>query len=620
MTLRPYQQKAHDAAWAHVKVCHDPCLIEAATGAGKSHIIASLAETIHVHTGKRVLCLAPSAELVVQNREKFLATGAKASTFSASAGAKELKYPVVFGSPMTVKNRISQFCQHGEKRYAAVIVDEAHGITPTLKSIIATMKEANPMLRVIGTTATPYRMRTGYIFEMWPDGTVNNPENEAVKPFFKLLVDRITAPELIEMGFLTPPSVGSPVADGYDTSDMQVNSRGQFDKADVDRAYHGKGRLTASIVSDVIAQCRDRKGVIFFAATVQHAQEVLESLPPELSAIVTGTTLKRDRDDILRRFKSQEIKYLVNVAVLTTGFDAPHVDCIAILRKTESPGLWAQIMGRGLRLDDGKADCLVLDYTSNIEDHFPDGDLFDPKISAYSGKAKKIIAICPDCEYENLFSIRKKKDENGKPQGMTLDKHGYEVDLAGHRIETPDGPAPGHYGRQCMALHLMRGKYVRCSYRWTSKECPKCKEKNDIAARHCTSCKSELVNPNDKLYVDFKLFKADPTHVQTDKVISLTVRDGISKAGNKTVRADFVTPYRSFSVWFVPEHGRRDWLMFAAATEDIDVGNIPMTVTYKKEPSGFYRMLDLNKEADHEPEEAPVPGFWGPDISRPVSR
>ncbi len=108
MTLRPYQQKAHDAAWAHVKQSYDPCLIEAATGAGKSHIIAQLAETIHVHTGKRVLCLAPSAELVVQNRAKFLATGAKASTFSASAGAKELKYPVVFGSPLTVKNNINR--------------------------------------------------------------------------------------------------------------------------------------------------------------------------------------------------------------------------------------------------------------------------------------------------------------------------------------------------------------------------------------------------------------------------------------------------------------------------------------------------------------------------------
>lgn len=606
MTLRPYQQKAHDAAWAHVKKCHDPCLIEAATGAGKSHIIAALAETIHNHTGKRVLCLAPSAELVVQNREKFLATGAKASMFSASAGAKELRYPVVFGSPLTVKNRISRFCQQGEKGYAAVIVDEAHGITPTLKSIIAAMKEANPMLRVIGTTATPYRMKTGYIFDIWPDDKTNGP-SMATAPFFTKLVDRITAPELIEMKFLTPPTVGSPGADGYETADMKLNSRGQFDAADVDRAYHGKGRLTADIVADVVAQCRDRKGVLFFAATVQHAGEVLESLPPEMSAIVTGTTPKKERDDILRRFKAQHIKYLVNVAVLTTGFDAPHVDCIAILRKTESAGLWAQIMGRGLRLDDGKADCLVLDYTSNIDDHFPDGDLFDPHIEAAvpGEKGAGMSAECPDCGYENTFT------ENPDCADFDIDAAGYCIDLNGIRIKTEYGPMPGHFGRRCNAHHLMRGTYVRCAYRWTSKPCPECDAPNDISARYCGECKAELVNPNEKLKADFKRLKNDPTRPQTDKVLGMIVRDGISRNGNKTVRADFVTPWRSFSVWFTPESTfwklKQAWENFSDATDHGKTN--PQTVTYCKDAaSGFYRVLDFNREADHEPEPT-IPGL-----------
>lgn len=386
MTLRPYQQSAHDAAWAHIRSSIDPCLIEAATGAGKSHIIAALAETIHNATGKRVLCLAPSAELVVQNREKYLATGNKASMFSASAGGKELRHKVVFGSPLTVKNRISRFKQG----YAAVIVDEAHGLTPTLIGIIESMREGNPNLRVIGTTATPYRMNSGYIFRIWPDGK-SNDDRTTRDPYFVKLVDRITAPELIEMGFLTPPAIGKAGAEGYDTSGMKVNSRGQFDKADVDKAYHGKGRLTSQIVADVVTQCQHRKGVMFFAATIQHAEEVMESLPPELSALVTGTTSKRERDSVLRKFKARRVKYLVNVAVLTTGFDAPHVDCIAILRKTESAGLFTQIIGRGLRLDDDKPDCLILDYTSNIDDHFPDGDVFEPKIEA-KGKKKRAKA------------------------------------------------------------------------------------------------------------------------------------------------------------------------------------------------------------------------------------
>lgn len=599
MPLRPYQQEAHDAAWQHVKTSIETCLIEAATGAGKSHIIAALAHTIHGHTGKRVLCLAPSAELVTQNREKFLATGNRASMFSASAGGKELRYPVVFGSPLTVKNRISRFADG----YAAVIVDEAHGLTPTLKSIIDAMRAGNPKLRVIGTTATPYRMGDGYIFRMWPDGRVND-DYTTRDPYFMNLVSRITAPELIGMGFLTPPVIGTPGAEGYDTSAMQVNARGQFDKADVDKAYHGKGRLTSQIVADVIEQCRNRQGVMFFAATIQHAQEVMESLPPELSAIVTGATPKRERDSILARFKDRQIKYLVNVAVLTTGFDAPHVDCIAILRKTESAGLWAQIMGRGLRLDDGKADCLVLDYTSNIDDHFPDGDLFDPKIEAKRNKEKGdgISAECPECGYENTFAA------NPDYADFPVDPNGYCLDLAGNQVMTEHGPLPAHYGRRCFGMHKTGpgGTYERCGYRWTFKECPECQEPNDIAARYCVKCKCEIVDPNEKLRADFKRLKRDPSQVQTDEVLSMDLREGLSAAGNTTVRVDFVTPYRSFSVWFVPESRgwkqRQEWADFVKATDGGT--HKPNTVTYRKEESGFYRVIDLNRSADREPTAA----------------
>jgi DNA repair protein RadD len=592
---RPYQQHAHDAAWDHIKGSVEPCLIEAATGAGKSIVISMLADTIHRNTGKRVLCLAPSAELVVQNREKFLATGNKASMFSASAGGKELRHKVVFGSPLTVKNRISSF----KSGYAAVIVDECHGITPTLKDIIEAMRDGNPNLRVIGTTATPYRMNTGYIFRMWPDGKVND-DARARDPYFTKLADRITAPELIGMGFLTPPVVGTVGSEGYDTSAMQVNARGQFDKADLDRAYHGKGRLTADIVADVVNQCRGRKGVMFFAATVQHAQEVMESLPPELSAIVIGTTPKRERDSILKRFKARQIKYLVNVSVLTTGFDSPHVDCIAILRKTESAGLWAQIMGRGLRLDDGKAECLILDYTSNIDDHFPDGDLFDPQIEAKNAKEKGegIDAECPDCGYDNTFSA------NPDAAEFAVDKNGYCLDLAGNQVQTDHGPMPAHYGRRCWGMHRAgRGKYERCAYRWTGKDCPECGESNDIAARYCCNCKAEIVDPNEKLVAEFKKLKRTPSEMQTDQVSSLVLREGVSRAGNPTLRADIITPYRSFSVWFQPEarwsKQQAQYNALRAFTRD---DAVPSTVTYRKMDTGFYEVFAWNQPADVEPE------------------
>ena len=604
MTLRPYQQRALDASIKWMCQSTEPFLIEAATGAGKSHIIAEAAKTIHHKTGKRVLCLAPSAELVKQNREKYLATGNPASLFSASAGGKDLRHPVVFGSPLTVKNRISRFCAQGDAGFALVVVDECHGITPTVQGIIEQMRSANPYLRVMGLTATPYRLGSGYIFKMWPDGRVNS-DGQARAPYFTACVDEIKAPELIEAGYLTPPVIGQINADGYDTSGMSLNSRGQFDAADVDKAYHGHGRKTSAIVADVVAQSRGRNGVMFFAATVQHAQEVLASLPPELSAIVTAETKQAERASMLRRFKDRQIKYLVNVSVLTTGFDAPHVDVIAILRKTESVGLLQQIIGRGLRLDHGKSDCLVLDYTDNIDDHCPDGDLFAPIIIA--GKAPGdqggFKAECEWCGYVNDFTPR--PDAEDFIDAELVDAHGYCLTTDGRRVETDFGPMAAHSGRRCVGQvrNASTGSFDRCEYRWTSKDCPHCDEPNDIAARYCIGCKAEIVDPNEKLRVNFRAKKRDPSKLQCDEVLSMERRPGVSAKGNNTLRLDFVTPYRSFSIWLLPDAGfsraRRDWQMFQNATNGGQ--DAPKTVSYRKEESGFYRVFGYNDPADQEP-------------------
>lgn len=271
MTLRPYQQEAHDAVMDWVRKNRSPCLIEAATGAGKSHIIAAISATVHsISKGKHVLVLQPSAELVEQNAEKYRATGAKCSIFSASAGEKSLKHPVVFGTPLTVKNRISRF----GNQFAAVVIDECHGITPTVLTIIDHMKNANPNLRVVGLSATPYRMNTGYIFGQWPDGKPVS-ESETKEPYFGACVYRIRARTLIDAEYLTPPIVGRIHAESYETLRMKLNARGQFDAEDIDRAFLGHGRKTAAIIADIIENSRDRQGVLIFASTVRHAQECM---------------------------------------------------------------------------------------------------------------------------------------------------------------------------------------------------------------------------------------------------------------------------------------------------------------------------------------------------------
>lgn len=591
MTLRPYQSEAAKAAEYHLRRFVDPCLIEAATGAGKSHIIAHIAGWLHdISGGKRVLCLAPSKELIEQNHAKYLATGNPASIFSASAGSKSTRHPVVFGTPLTVKNAISRF----KNNLCGVVIDEAHGITPTVREIIDALRESNENLRVIGTTATPYRMGTGYIFREWPDGRING-EDTCREPYFGKCVYRIAGPELIEQGYLTKPVVGAHI-EGYDTSGLVLKPNGKFDDATVDAAFVGHGRKTASVVADVIEKSRGRKGVVFFAATVRHAHEIMASLPPQLSAIITGTT--QGRDKILKRFDQQEIKYLVNVGVLTTGWDCTHVDVIAILRRTESVGLLQQIIGRGLRLHEGKRDCIILDYADNIDTHCPDGDLFRPVVKSKSASTGNgaVIAQCPDCGYENEFNRHK------DAIGYQLDRSGYCIDTFGDQIQTEHGPMPGHYGRRCFGVVKIGADYERCSYRWTSKECPTCGEGNDIAARYCHSCKGEIVDPNAKLAMEFAAFKKDPTKTQTDEVVKVDFRHGVSAKGNETVRADWVTPWRHFSTWHLPHasfsKGKKDWERFALATHNATVP--PKTISYVKD-GDFFRILAFDMDADCAP-------------------
>lgn len=615
MQLRPYQNAACDAALGWLRRSVDPCLIDAAPAAGKSFMIARLANALHkISGGKRVLCLAPSAELVRQNHEKYLLTGEYASIFSASAGAKSTRHVVVFGTPLTVKNAISRFCRQGNEGFCAVIVDECHGITPTIKSIIEAMREANPNLRVIGLSGTPFRLGSGYVYRIGPDdkdGVARvNGDDVTRDPYFTKCVHRVSAREMLDQGFITPMVIGAINADGYDTSGIVMLPNGTFNPETIERAFVGHGRKTASIVADVIEKARDRAGgIMYFAATVRHAEEVLASLPQVTSGLVTGDDCKMgtgepiSRDKLIKAYRAGDVRHLVSVGTLTTGFDVSHTEVIALLRYTESASLLQQILGRAWRLHEGKADSLLLDYADNVATHFPDGDIYNPMIKA--GKASEggdgIDAECPDCGYANLFSL------NPANADYQRDKNGYCMDVFGQRIMTDYGPMPAHFGRRCFGQVQTgpKGEYDRCNYRWTGKECPECGELNDIAARYCYICKSEIVNPNDKLVADFKALKRDPTRPQTDAVLSMTVRPGISARGNKTMRADWVTPYRQFSTWHQPDathsKGMRDWAAFEAATDN---GNAkPETISYCKDAeSSFFRILAYNRPADEEPD------------------
>jgi len=582
--LRPYQQEAVDKAVNYMRRNSEPCLLELATGAGKSLICAEIAKVMNAMSNKKVLCLCPTAELVEQNYEKYLLTGNEASIYSASIG-KSLRHDVVFATEGTFKSKALDV---GDQ-YSTVILDECHRITPTIKNIISDMRSKNPNLRICGMTATPYRLNEGYIYEINEYGRLMD---ESTKPYFKKKLYTVSAPFLIEQGFLTPPRIGKIHAENYDTSGIKVKSNGQFDQSTVDVAFIGHGKKTAGIVADVINQsnANNSKGVMFFAATVEHAQEVMASLPAYNSALVTGETKKKDRKQIIKDFKDQKIKYLVNVSVLTTGFDAPHVSLIAILRATESASLLIQIIGRSLRLSEGKEDALILDYAGNIERFFPDGNLFEPQIQAYKDKPKiKDDFTCPQCSHANTFTLRPNPDK------MQYDAQGFFLNLDGERYVFDDGKQyPAHFGRRCTHVEE-RGlnNFERCTFFWDYKECQECGAENDIAARKCGSCKKLLIDPNNKLVGTTLDYKNDLSQIQTDTIVRMSKRATMSKSGNPMFKVFFKTPYRDFVAFFSDRVNKRFYEMLS------DKDFKPKTVSYKKSSkTDFFTVVDFNRQED----------------------
>ena len=131
------------------------------------------------------------------------------------------------------------------------------------------------------------------------------------------------------------------------------------DEENINELLRKYPRVTQGICEDIVQKSEQKNGVIIFAATVEHAVEIQQYLSHEKTGLITGQTDLKERDKIILDFKDKEIKFLINVSVLTTGFDAPHVDVIAILRKTESVSLYQQMIGRGLRLHPDKKECLV---------------------------------------------------------------------------------------------------------------------------------------------------------------------------------------------------------------------------------------------------------------------
>jgi DNA repair protein RadD len=275
---------------------------------------------------------------------------------------------------------------------------------------------------------------------------------------------------MIKNKFLTPPvKVDIPVT-CYDFSELTEKNR-MYTLAEVEELLKNQKRLTPLIVKNIvdITERYQRRGVMIFSASVKHAEEILSYLPQAEARLVVGDTDLTERDEIVEDFKQRKFKYLVNVSVLTTGFDAPHVDVVAILRPTESNSLYQQIVGRGLRLHEGKTDCFILDYTGMGH------DIYTPEIADKKpGKDTVPVQVpCPSCGFENTF------------WGL--------VDFEGDVIE--------HFGRKCRGARQDPATLVihPCGYRFRYKLCHACGSENDVTAKACEKCQATLIDADSKL-------------------------------------------------------------------------------------------------------------------------
>jgi DNA repair protein RadD len=488
-TLRPYQQEAVSATLKHFRQEKTPAVIVLPTGAGKSLVIAELARLAK----GRVLVLAHVRELVEQNHAKYISFGLEAGIFSAGLQRKETDQKVIFGSIQSIARAPDEFFQS----FSLLVIDECHRVSVEGETqyfqVISKLQKENPGLCVLGLTATPYRLGLGWLYQF---NTHTKTQQTSEERFFKKCIFELTISYMIKNNFLTPPiKIDSPVA-CYDFSSLKLNGT-SFVTAQVEALLKDQSRITPMIIKNIIAMSEDRKGVMIFTSSVNHAIEIMKCLPPYVSALVVGDTDGDEREEIIAAFKQQKLKFLVNVSVLTTGFDAPHVDVIAILRPTESVSLYQQIIGRGLRLSPGKTDCLILDYTG--QGH----DLFSPEIDDDKPSSESVMVevICPACGIMNNF------------WGL--------VDGDGELME--------HFGRKCKAAfeNPTTREVAPCGFRFRFKRCDKCGEENDIAARSCHSCQNLLVDNDKKLKEAMSLKDA---HVM--RVEMMTLEKGQDKKGN----------------------------------------------------------------------------------------
>jgi DNA repair protein RadD len=382
--LRDYQTAATDAVFDWFSNRSDPTLVVLPTGSGKSLCIAALIRDVLIdEPGEHVLVLSHRREILQQDAAQLqkLIPHVSIGVFSAGLGRKQLRQVTVAGIQSVVRAKYLP-------PFRLIIIDEAHLLPPSgdgiYRRVISRLLEAQPDARIVGYSATPFR-QSGYL-------------HEGDNALFAGICFEMPIGKLVDEGYLVPLVTKQTKTQADLTG---VHMRGGEFVANEAEAAMDKEELTRAAVEEICRYGTDRKSWLVFAAGVAHAEHVREELQRRGidARSLFGHTDMGTRDRLLRDFKAQRLRCLVSVSTLTTGFDAPCTDLVAILRPIGSASLWVQCLGRGTRTspETGKRDCLVLDFAGCVTRC---GLIDDPLVrgrSKKSGEQKAPVKICPSC-------------------------------------------------------------------------------------------------------------------------------------------------------------------------------------------------------------------------------
>lgn len=414
MKLRSYQveivKKGVNFMTSSKKV--KPSIIVAPTAAGKSIIIASIAK----ETKEKIITLQPNKELLQQNYDKFTLLGGEASIYSASFGKKEIGH-VTYATIGSIYKTPEIFLEAGIKK---IIIDECHLYPRESSGMLNTFISALKATHVLGLTATPLKLQNNMDSYGSSYSKLVMLTNRSKKgTFFKDIIHVTQISELVDNGYWTKLTYQ---AYDFKTGDLVYNSsKSDYTEKSMEIAYKNNN-IGMKIISK-IDELRDRKHILVAVPSIAEAEDLAKKISN--AACVSSLTPKKERDEIISNFRNGSIRAVIQVNVLSVGFDYPELDCLVCGRPTASISWWYQFVGRGTRTHDEKKDCLIVDFSGNFSTFGKVEDLhYDKEYDSWELYGKDLIKISGVPIHEIGLYHKKKEGEYvldfGKFRGTPL--------------------------------------------------------------------------------------------------------------------------------------------------------------------------------------------------------